>query len=168
LIVTQTYSQIRKQIEILERKAEKLRTQELDEVISRIKVAIAHYGISAEQLGYGASAKATRAVRVKSSSGPSSRTSYADDHGNSWSGHGRRPGWLLEALAAGKTLEQMATPSATSTVKASTAKSSPKKKRVTKASYRDDAGHSWSGFGPRPRWLKDAIASGRTLEELAA
>ncbi len=33
--------------------------------------------------------------------------------------------------------------------------------------YRDDAGHSWTGKGPRPGWLKAALASGKTLESLA-
>jgi len=36
------------------------------------------------------------------------------------------------------------------------------------ARYRDDAGHSWSGLGPRPRWLLEALATGKTLEDLKA
>lgn len=32
--------------------------------------------------------------------------------------------------------------------------------------YRDDAGHAWSGKGPRPGWFKAALASGKTLEDL--
>jgi DNA-binding protein H-NS len=31
--------------------------------------------------------------------------------------------------------------------------------------FRDGSGHSWTGFGPQPGWLKDAIAGGRTLDE---
>jgi DNA-binding protein H-NS len=34
--------------------------------------------------------------------------------------------------------------------------------------FRDDAGNAWSGFGPKPRWLTEALASGKTLEELKA
>lgn len=34
------------------------------------------------------------------------------------------------------------------------------------AMYRDAAGNTWSGRGPRPRWLKEALARGQTLEEL--
>lgn len=33
------------------------------------------------------------------------------------------------------------------------------------AKYRDEAGRVWGGRGPRPKWLRDAIASGRKLEE---
>lgn len=33
--------------------------------------------------------------------------------------------------------------------------------------YRDGAGNVWGGRGPRPRWLREAIAAGRKLEEFA-
>jgi DNA-binding protein H-NS len=63
-------------------------------------------------------------------------------------------------VAAGKT-------AAAKMPKMSNAKSSPGRRKA-KTSYKDGAGHSWSGFGPRPAWLKEAIASGRTLEEFAS
>jgi DNA-binding protein H-NS len=31
--------------------------------------------------------------------------------------------------------------------------------------FRDEAGRVWGGRGPRPKWLREAIASGRKLEE---
>jgi DNA-binding protein H-NS len=34
--------------------------------------------------------------------------------------------------------------------------------------FRDDSGNTWSGFGPKPRWLTDALANGKALEELKA
>lgn len=34
--------------------------------------------------------------------------------------------------------------------------------------YRDRAGHVWSGRGPRPRWLKEALAGGSKLEDFLA
>ncbi|MFM9915477.1 MAG: H-NS family nucleoid-associated regulatory protein [Rhizobacter sp.] len=37
-----------------------------------------------------------------------------------------------------------------------------------KPKFRDAAGHSWSGKGPRPGWFKAALASGKTLEDLTA
>lgn len=33
--------------------------------------------------------------------------------------------------------------------------------------YRDDQGHTWTGRGVLPRWLREAIAAGRTLESFA-
>lgn len=31
--------------------------------------------------------------------------------------------------------------------------------------YRDDQGNSWSGRGSPPRWIRDALATGRSLED---
>ena len=33
--------------------------------------------------------------------------------------------------------------------------------------YRDDKGNTWAARGSQPRWLRDAIASGKTLESFA-
>jgi len=33
--------------------------------------------------------------------------------------------------------------------------------------YRDNAGNVWSGRGPRPKWLRDALESGKRLDEFA-
>ena len=33
--------------------------------------------------------------------------------------------------------------------------------------YRDDAGNTWAGRGSQPRWLRDALANGKTLESFA-
>lgn len=31
--------------------------------------------------------------------------------------------------------------------------------------FRDESGNVWSGRGPRPRWLREALEGGRSLEE---
>lgn len=36
------------------------------------------------------------------------------------------------------------------------------------AKYRDGDGRSWSGRGPRPRWLREALEQGKKLEDFAA
>ena len=51
--MAQTYKQIQKQIEQLQRQADALRDSEIKGVIDRIKVAIAHYGLTAAHLGLG-------------------------------------------------------------------------------------------------------------------
>jgi DNA-binding protein H-NS len=35
------------------------------------------------------------------------------------------------------------------------------------AKFRDASGNTWGGRGPRPRWLRDALAAGKSLEEFA-
>jgi DNA-binding protein H-NS len=159
--MTQTYKQIQKQIETLQRQAEKLRTQESDGVIARIKVAIAHYGLTAEQLGFGATANGVKAKEKAGKAAPTRSAKYSDGQGNSWSGMGKRPYWLRDALAAGRTLEEFATGAASS--KSKDTKRNASKKRKSKVVYRDQAGHTWSGMGPRPRWLKEALDAGKTL-----
>lgn len=38
-------------------------------------------------------------------------------------------------------------------------------KRVAKQRYADGLGNVWGGMGPRPRWLRAALAEGRQIEE---
>ncbi len=33
--------------------------------------------------------------------------------------------------------------------------------------FRDEAGNTWGGRGPRPRWLREALASGKELKDFA-
>jgi DNA-binding protein H-NS len=165
--MAQTYLQLQRQIETLQRQAEKLKSQEVSGVVERIKVAIQHYGLTAEQLGLGEA----RALPRKATKSPSpsltkrdGSSKYSDGQGNVWSGRGPRPHWLRDALAGGESLESFASggkPTA-----------SPKRKskapgKRTAQQYRDDSGNTWSGFGPRPRWLKDALAAGASLEQFA-
>lgn len=162
--MTQSYMQLQKQIETLQRQADKLRQQEIDGVVSRIKEAISHYGITSAQLGFGT---AKGSIKAKGARAAGARTAkYSDGNGNTWAGRGPRPRWLRDALSAGKSLDEFA--SAASPAKSKTASLKGPKKRATKTLYRDQAGHSWSGMGPRPRWLKEALDGGKTLDELKA
>ena len=36
------------------------------------------------------------------------------------------------------------------------------------AKFKDDQGNTWGGRGPRPQWLRDALASGKALDEFRA
>lgn len=36
------------------------------------------------------------------------------------------------------------------------------------AKYSDKQGNTWGGRGPRPQWLRDALASGASLEDFRA
>ena len=38
--------------------------------------------------------------------------------------------------------------------------------RAAKFRNPDDPQQTWSGIGPKPKWLKDSLAKGRTMEEL--
>ncbi|RZL87182.1 MAG: hypothetical protein EOP82_27390 [Variovorax sp.] len=41
------------------------------------------------------------------------------------------------------------------------------KRAPSKFHYSDGAGNSWTGRGPKPRWLKEAIESGKSLQDFA-
>lgn len=162
-----TYAQIQRQIEALQHQADALRAQEVAGVVARIKEAITHYGLTAEQLGYSATPRGAKANarRVDRADVPA----YSDGLGNSWGGRGPRPQWLKSAIAAGRALEEFASAGRSVPAKAKKnavkVKSATPKKRTDKT-YRDAAGNTWSGIGPRPRWLREALEAGQTLEQL--
>ena len=164
--MTQTYSQIQQKIAKLQKEADALRHKEVGGVIARIKTAIEHYGLTAEHLGFGGAVKAQGRGPGKAASG----AKYHDGNGQSWSGRGPRPRWLREAIAGGVSLESfLAVPGvAAAPVKAKggAAKAAKSKRRPSTVLYQDGVGNSWTGRGPQPRWLKDALAGGKTLEEM--
>jgi DNA-binding protein H-NS len=114
---TRTYAAALKQIEELKREADTLRRKELQEVIARIKEAIAMYGLSAADL-FGsaagakkrtlASSKSNGAAAPKKPKRAATKVKYSDANGNTWGGRGPRPHWLRDALASGKQLQDFA------------------------------------------------------------
>lgn len=113
--MAKTYSQMMEEIEALKREAETLRRQEIDGVIARIKEAVAFYGLTAQDLGFGrgaagraAHAGSPRKSVARRGSKSTSAPKYRDDQGNVWSGRGPRPRWFKEALAAGRRPEDFA------------------------------------------------------------
>jgi DNA-binding protein H-NS len=111
---------ILKQISKLQVQADSLRSQEKAGVVTRIREAIAHYDITADEL-YGEAkpkrapaAKAARPqkqVRKAAKAAGGAKTAgvakYGDGTGRTWSGVGKRPNWFKEAIAAGKAAEDL-------------------------------------------------------------
>jgi DNA-binding protein H-NS len=172
--MTQTYKQIQKQIEQLQRRAEALRNAEVKGVIDRIKVAIAHYGLTAAHLGLGsgpsarpAAKRATGARGAKAKGRRGAQAQFGDGNGNVWSGRGPRPHWLRDALAAGGSLDQFRLAGAAEAAAPAKPAARKSKRAPSKMLYRDDAGNSWGGRGPKPKWLKAALESGKSLQDFA-
>jgi DNA-binding protein H-NS len=111
-MATRTLPQLEKQIAALQRKADLLKRKEAKGVIARIKEAIAYYQLTPADLGFGGNRAAktsdAAAPAKKGRPGRRSRIKYRDGAGHEWTGHGRRPKWFVDALAAGKTREDMA------------------------------------------------------------
>lgn len=164
--MAKSYSAIQKQIDALQAEADKLRREEIGEVIARIKEAISHYGLtSADLFGRGARRTANGGGRTKAAIGSAPR--YGDSQGNVWGGRGPRPRWLREALAAGKQLAdyEVKPTAAAKGVRAATAPS--RKRRAGAIRYRDEVGNTWTGVGRKPRWFVEALANGKKPEDLA-
>ena len=160
--MAETYLEITQQIEALKQKAETIRESEIAGVIERIRTAIQAYGLTPEQL-FDARPAQARTPGVQRRARPAAKRSagakFRDDAGNSWSGRGPRPRWIKAALAAGKKIEDFMLDDKASSGAA------PKSAPLT-AKYRDGDGHSWSGRGPRPGWVKAALEAGKTLDDL--
>jgi DNA-binding protein H-NS len=127
--MAKTYEQMQRHIEALQAEAEVQRLKELDEVIARIRHAVEFYGITASDLGLGrktagksaATKNPGRKAAAKVAKGPLkgplkaalkgaaksslNGTLYRDETGRTWVGRGKRPQWLREQLAAGRSLE---------------------------------------------------------------
>lgn len=140
-----------------------------------------------------ANKNAATASKAKPPSNPAAAPTvkYADSAGHSWSGRGPRPGWVKAAIDAGQSLDDLlarAVPKPAPRTKAAGRKASrATKKEAAKTSkaaavdtatrsskpasivkYKDAAGNSWSGRGPKPGWLRSALGSGSSLEDFLA
>lgn len=72
----------------------------------------------------------------------------------------------LGLAPGGKPAKKAATAKKVATASKVKAPSTPAAAPAVK--YVDGAGHSWSGRGPRPGWVKAAIDAGQTLDDLLA
>lgn len=113
---------IQQQIAKLQKEAEVLKQKDAPGVIERIKTAIEFYGLTPADL-FEPNSTATpqakskgkaKAVPVKAAKGSAKKKEriapvikFQDGAGNSWTGHGKRPGWFKAAIEAGKTAEDL-------------------------------------------------------------
>lgn len=99
-------SQIKKhdeQIAQLRKQAEDMRNQERAGVIEELRKKIAEYGLTASDLKLGGRVGAIK--RAVGAAPTKAAAKYRGPTGETWSGgRGRKPRWVTEALAAGKSL----------------------------------------------------------------
>jgi DNA-binding protein H-NS len=111
--------QIKKQIKALEQEAEAVRAKEVAGVIERVKAAIEFYALTPDDLfgvaGPVAPSKSARSQKAigKTASKPKAKTptpaKYRNQEtGKTWTGHGKRPAWFVNAIANGATAESLA------------------------------------------------------------
>ncbi len=96
-----SYLEIQEQIKALQKQAENIKKAETAAVISEIKAKIAQYEISAKDLGF---SETTGHAKKQKSGRQSVAAKYKGPHGETWSGRGKQPRWIMAAIAAGKSL----------------------------------------------------------------
>lgn len=91
-----TYAEIQEQIKQLQAEADALKASEIKAVIADVKSKIQQYGLTAAQLG----------LTAAKSEKPKAEAMYRKGD-LTWSGaaRGRKPQWVLDALAAGEDME---------------------------------------------------------------
>lgn len=96
-----TYSELMAQAQSLMAQAEQARKAELASVIADIKARMKQYGITVADLGGAAAAGGSRRTG-KAAAAPK----YRGPNGELWAGGpGRKPQWVRDVLAAGKSLD---------------------------------------------------------------
>lgn len=165
--MAKSLAKIEKQIAELQRQADAIRQSEVHGVVERIKVAIAHYQLTPQQL-FGAKGRSAALGSVKRGE---SSAKYADGNGNVWSGRGPRPIWLRDALQSGAQLQSFLDLPASDRAVPSGGESKRKtkarvKRAPSKVLYADGTGKTWTGRGPRPSWVKEHLEAGKDLSEL--
>lgn len=92
------------QIAQLRKQAEELRARERSAVIEEVRQKIAEYGLSAADLKLSVRGGVAGKRGIAASAGKAA-AKYRGPNGESWSGgRGRKPRWVTEALAAGRSL----------------------------------------------------------------
>lgn len=94
------YKELKEQIAALQQQAEEARKQEMASVIAEIKAKMAEYDITLKDLEAAIRGKGRR----RASSGVAKYRNPAT--GEEWSGKGRKPGWLVQALEQGRSIEE--------------------------------------------------------------
>lgn len=98
-----TYIELKQKAEKMLAEAEQMRQKEIDDVMAEIREKMKAYGLTGQDLGFGAS------TRKKAGSKPAAPAKYRGPNGESWGGgRGRKPQWVVNALKAGKKIEDFA------------------------------------------------------------
>lgn len=109
--MAKSLKQVLDQINKLQQQADEIRNKEVSEVIGRIRVAIEHYGLTPQDLFGNAGRRATTATASRQERASSVKhpgvAKYASEDGRTWTGTGKKPAWFVEALAAGKTAQDL-------------------------------------------------------------
>ena len=93
-----TYHELVAQKAAIDAQIEEARKTEVSAAVVEVKRLVGEYGLTAADCGFGAPAKKTKyRVPVK----------YRGPNGESWTGRGKTPAWILAHESAGRTRESL-------------------------------------------------------------
>lgn len=96
-----TLEELRIEREKLDKQIAAIEVEEKRKVLAQVRELVSKAGLTVEDVfGHGGK-KAKR-------QGPAAPAKYRHPDGRTWTGIGRKPTWISEALASGKTLESFA------------------------------------------------------------
>jgi DNA-binding protein H-NS len=107
-----SYAELMSQIEQLKREADKARKAESAKILKELRETIQLYGFNEVDLGFSSTPKPNLKEPGKDRKNKVLKTKrkllpkYEDSHGNTWTGRGKTPRWLAEALANGANIDQ--------------------------------------------------------------
>lgn len=106
---------IQRQIDKLQQEAEKVKAKEVTGVIERIKAAIDFYSLKPNDLFVTKGRPPGRPKKVGAGKARKPKKKFVsvikfkdEATGKTWSGHGKRPNWYVQAIASGKTPDDLA------------------------------------------------------------
>ena len=136
------FTQLKNQIEKLQREAEAVRERDRAETISKIMKAIVVFELTAEDLGLSRK-KRNRPSKIKAA-GLKRRGRPSKEVAQAWQPN-KRTIHEKPILPPGGVIDR---------------------RSVVAAKYRDPAsGNSWTGRGKQPKWVVEAVKNGRKLED---
>jgi len=99
--------EIQNQIALLQKQAEEIKAQEFSKTVQEILAKMEAFGITVADLEGGKGRPRKVAGSTAKSSNPAP-AKYRGPNGESWSGRGLMPRWLVALVAQGKTKESFA------------------------------------------------------------
>jgi DNA-binding protein H-NS len=133
--MARSLAKIKEQIAKLQKEADSIQSS----VIARVKREIAQHGLTVEHLFGSASSsfvgngsRTSTSARKPKKDAAAKPAKYADGKGNTWHGVGKRPAWLHEALASGRSLDDLLVGAKASSVAPKTVSPAAKPARKSK------------------------------------
>jgi len=98
------YQRLLSQIQELQQKADSVREAERLTAIGTINNLVASFALQPADIKF-SHTRRTSAKLSHANTGKNVATKYADSHGNGWTGRGKQPRWLTDAVSKGAALE---------------------------------------------------------------